>query len=369
MNVGIDASRIAISERSGTENYTYNLIEALKRVDSVNKYTLYFNKLPQYFEITQPNVSTKYLPLPRFWTQGRLAWECLVNPPDVLFVPAHTLPIIHRPGLKTVVTIHDLGSEFLAEYHKFPQKLYLNWSTRYAVAFATQIIAVSKSTKKDLTERLRAKTEKVSVVYEAVDQEFFNPRSEVEQANVLSKYGLKGDFLLFVGTVQPRKNLERLIEAFSKLKNRKIQLVIAGKPGWLYGDIYSAPVKFGVAEQVKFIGYVPNEELPGLYSSATALIFPSLYEGFGLPVLEAMACDCPVVVSKSSSLPEIVAEAGLYFDPNRVETIVDSLKLILSKNALRSEMIDEGRKQVKKFTWEKTAKETLKVLQKAYENK
>ena len=145
MHVGIDASRIAVDERSGTENYTFKLIEAIAKVDKKNRYTLYFNKLPKYFEVTQENVSTRYIPLTYLWTQVRLAIECFVKPPDVLFVPAHTIPVLRRPSLNTVVTVHDLGAEFLEAYHKFPQKIYLNWSTEYIAKFATHLIAVSKS--------------------------------------------------------------------------------------------------------------------------------------------------------------------------------------------------------------------------------
>ncbi|HEY4694993.1 MAG TPA: glycosyltransferase family 1 protein [Candidatus Nanoarchaeia archaeon] len=366
MHVGIDASRIALTERTGTENYSLNLIEAIKQVDKTNKYTLYFNNLPQYFEISQTNFVTRYIPLPRFWTQARLALECLIKPPDILFVPAHTLPLIHRPGLKTVVTIHDLGSEFLAEHHQFPQKLYLNASTRFAVSFATVIIAVSNSTKKDLVKRFGADPKKIKVIYEAVDQNFFSTRDRAEVSGVKLKYGLRRPYLLFVGTVQPRKNLELLIEAFSQTEIRNLDLVIAGKPGWLYEDIYKAPVKFGIDSRVKFLGFVGDDDLPALYSGALAFVLPSLFEGFGLPVLEAMSCGTPVIASRRSSLPEVVGEAGLLFNPRSKKELIAALLKVARDENLRRELIVAGRQQVKKFSWEKAARETVALFEKIY---
>jgi hypothetical protein len=171
MKIGIDASRAFVDNPTGTENYSLRLIDALSRVDKKNTYTLYTKVKSQSSKVKSlklpPNFHIKTIPLKRFWTQLGLAIECLLNPPDVLFIPAHTLPVIRRPGLKTVITIHDLGSEFLPEYHKFPQKLYLNRSTVFAVRHATRLISVSESTKKDLITKLGCPPEKVRVVYEA----------------------------------------------------------------------------------------------------------------------------------------------------------------------------------------------------------
>src|SRR3989344_9258843 len=216
MKICIDASRIALEERTGTENYTDKLIEKIRELDRSNKYILYFNKTPKYFEISQQNVSTRVIPMTRLWTQFRLALECLVNPPDILFVPAHTIPVIRWPKLKTIVTVHDLGAEFLAQYHQFPQKLYLNWSTKFVAGNATHLIAVSEATKKDLIKRMKVDPGKITVVPEAVDQSFFYERGSKEIMQVKKELGITKAYLLFVGTIQPRKNLLRLIEAFSK---------------------------------------------------------------------------------------------------------------------------------------------------------
>ncbi|OGY24455.1 MAG: hypothetical protein A2Y57_03820, partial [Candidatus Woykebacteria bacterium RBG_13_40_7b] len=267
--IGIDASRVAAQEKTGTETYSYHLITNLEKIDRDNKYVLYFQKIPENIQITSSNFSTRLIKSPRLWTQVGLSYECFVNPPDLLFIPAHTMPLVRRPGLKTVVTIHDLGAEYLKEYHQFPQSLYLNFTTEYCARNATHLIAVSKSTKADLVKRLKVDPKKISVVYEGVDQNFFYHREQSEIENVEKKYGISDPYILFVGTIQPRKNLVRLIEAFAKvnseLKN-SIPLILVGKPGWLHQEIYAAPKKFGVEDKVKFLNYVPIEDLPALYS-------------------------------------------------------------------------------------------------------
>ncbi len=362
MKIGIDASRIAKIEKSGTENYTYNLIKALARIDKKNYYTLYFNQPPEFFELNEENFSSKIIPARRFWTQLRLASEIALHPPDILFVPAHTIPILRKPGVKTVVTVHDLGAEFLAAYHKFPDRLYLTWSTAFVANYASRIIAVSSSTKSDLERQYKVSSERVSVVPEGVDLSFFKKATTDEVVQVKKKYGLKRPFFLFVGTIQPRKNLAKLIEALAK-SEVGFDLVVAGKAGWLYEDIFASPSKFGIEEKVKFLGYVETADLPALYSSASAFVFPSLYEGFGLPVLEALACECPVVTSSVSSLPEIAGEAALLVDPNSLEEIKKGLQRISKDEKLRLSLVVKGLKRAQKFTWDRTAQGTLQVLE------
>ena len=329
----------------------------------------------------------------RLWTQGGLALECLINPPDALFVPAHTLPMLRRPGLKTVVTVHDLGAEFLPNYHKFPQKYYLNTMTEYAVKNATRIIAVSNYTKQDIMSRFHptggklpphpsgVEAQKIQVIYEGYDRETFYPRSPQEINSVKKKLGIEGEYFLFVGTIQPRKNLVRLIEAFSQIvhgselvvrssapsmnnKQRTMSLVLAGAPGWLNEEIYAAPKKFGVDGQVKFVGPVPHNELPALISGSIAFVFPSLFEGFGLAPLEAMACGVPVIISNVTSLPEVGGEAALYVDPNSAQDIAGKMELVLTmSNADRESAVENGIAQAGKFSWEQAAAETLRVLE------
>jgi glycosyltransferase involved in cell wall biosynthesis len=178
------------------------------------------------------------------------------------------------------------------------------------------------------------------------------------------KYHIIGNYILFVGTLQPRKNIEKLIEAFASVvkKHPKLSLVIVGKHGWLYEDILKAPKKFDIEEKVKFISFVPDDDLAYFYKHAVCYVLASLYEGFGLPVLEAMAYDCPVITSNVSSLPEAGGDAALYVDPKNIEDITEKILMLVENESLRRDLIEKGKKQIKKFSWEKCAKETLEVL-------
>jgi glycosyltransferase involved in cell wall biosynthesis len=368
MLVGIDASRAQVKERTGTENYSQNLILALSAIDSKNSYRLYLRRPDKDFYDLSENFEKKVISLPRLWTQAGLAFEVLKNPPDLLFIPAHTLPIIRRPSLKTVVTVHDLGAEFLPGYHTFGGREYLLFSTRYAVKNATALIAVSQATKRDLIEKLGADPAKIFVIHEGVDHHFFKPQESKETERVKAKYKISGDYFLFVGTIQPRKNLVRLIEAFAKLGERKnLNLVLVGKKGWLADEIYQAPKKFKAKEKVRFLNYVALEDLPALYSGCLAFVLPSLVEGFGLPVLEAMACGAPVILSTASSLPEVGGNAALYIAPEDVGGLVGCMMRILDPST-RKELSAKSIIQARKFSWEKCAEETLKVFEKIYES-
>ncbi len=279
-----------------------------------------------------------------------------------------------------MVTIHDLGARFLPNYHKFPQKYYLNFATEYAIRHANRIVAVSEYTKKDLINEFHPSGgrislhptgeigEKIKVVYEGYDQELFYPRSEEEVVRVKAKYGINGDYFLFVGTIQPRKNLMKLIEAFSLVfkpfaRPGLANLVLAGAPGWLYDEIYKAPEKFGVEERVKFPGKVPDEDLPALMSGCKAFVFPSLYEGFGLSLLEAMACGAVTVTSNVTSLPEVGGEAPFYVDPNNIDEIAQALEGVLKLTPEESERIkNRSLNQAKKFSWQESAQQILSLI-------
>ncbi|MBI4038364.1 glycosyltransferase family 4 protein [Candidatus Daviesbacteria bacterium] len=386
MVIGFDGSRAFIPERTGTENYTYHLLKTLSRIDKKNSYIIYTKaryQLPTNFLI-------KKIALPRFWTQGGLALQTFKDDLDILFVPAHTLPLIRRPGLKTVVTVHDLGSEYLPKMHQFKQRLYLSLMQKFQLKGATKIIAVSKATKADLVKKIGIDPEKITVVYEGFDNKRFKQVNHAKEnknyllVNSLKQYRLKPKrYFLFVGTVQPRKNLGRLIIAFSRFINLKevinderlkikdlksliinhksIKLVIAGSKGWISDEIYQLPKKLGIKDRVKFLGYVPDKDLPALYSGAIALTFPSLFEGFGLPILEAQACGCPVITSNISSMPEVAGKEALLVDPYNVGDIVEAMERLQITN-YRLQLIKRGFENVMRFSWEKCAKETLKVL-------
>ncbi len=384
MTIGFDASRAFIGQRTGTENYSYELLKHLLAIDTENTYRVYLRSGQGLEnEILQvSNVQIIDIRAQRLWTQAGLAWQVLKNSPDVLFIPAHTLPVIRRPQQKTIVTIHDLGAEYLPQYHQFPQKLYLNRSTEYAVKHATKLIAVSQATKENLIAQLHANPEKISVIYEGYDADHFRPQNKEAMQAVQDKHGLTKPYFLFVGTIQPRKNLERLIEAFAYMVHhyleneevtkdysvnmrelRNIELVLAGKKGWLSDAIYQAPKKYGVTGRVKFLDYVSHSDMPGLYAGALTFVFPSLYEGFGLPVLEAMACGVPVLTSNTSSLPEVGGQVAFYADPYSVDDLAGKLYMLLSQEKLRHKAKSGGIEHAKQFSWQKCAVETLKVLQ------
>ncbi len=353
MIIGVDASRAGIEEKTGTENYSSELISALLELPEAKKHDWrLYNK--------------DNIPWKRLWTQGGLALEILRHPPDVLFIPAHTLPILRSAKIKTVVTIHGLEYEYLPEYYRFPQKLYLNKSTEYAVRHADRLIAVSNWTKNQLIKRLGADPKKISVVYEGIGRRLVEAKNRQFKGEYMRytchKYGIGKDYILFVGTIQPRKNLVRLIEAFAKVKNYRGELVIAGKPGWLYEEIMNAPKRFKVSNRVKFIGRVEDADLAAIYKGASLFVWPSLMEGFGLPILEAMNFGLPVICSSRGALPEVAGKAALLVNPERAEEISSAIKLLLENRELRQGLVEAGYRRCAQFSWGKAAQKTLSIL-------
>ncbi len=367
MIIGYDGSKLGYAHKTGTEHYATILLQNLLEIDHKNHYRIYLRQANTSRYLQQSNVETRVINYPRLWTQLGLAKEVATHHPDVLFIPAHTMPILHRPSLKCVVTIHDLGYEYLPQYHQFPHKLYLNRTTEFAAQHATRLIAVSEFTKRDLIRKLNVPEERIAVVYEGVDLET-NQRSSMARINEVSqKYDLSRPYIAFVSTIQPRKNLVRLIEAFSQIADLfpQLDLVLAGGRGWLSDEIYAAPVRLRIEDRVKFLGYIDELDKPALYSGAELTAFVSLFEGFGLPVLESMACGTPTVVANSSSLPEVAGDASILVDPEDTVDIANGLKTVLSEPKLRQQLVSRGLDQVKKFSWQNTAKGTLQVLHEA----
>jgi glycosyltransferase involved in cell wall biosynthesis len=242
--------------------------------------------------------------------------------------------------------------------------------TMYSVKNAQKVFTISTASKNDIMKFYNKKNNDVIVTHlgiKAIDTDITKKSME----EIQKKYNLSKNYFLFVGTLQPRKNITRLIEAFALLKNKysEITLVIVGRKGWKYDEIIEAPTKYNVTDSVLFLDFVPDEDLPSLYANAIAYVLPSLYEGFGLPVLEAMEYDCPVITSNISSLPEAGGEAALYVNPENVIDISDKMEKLLSDEELRKNLIKKGHEQIKKFSWEKTAKETLAVLEAVAQNK
>ena len=369
MLAGIDASRAAATRRTGTENYALHLIRELLAVGSDHRFRLYFRQAPPP-QLARMRAEMRVLPVPRLWTHVGLSWEMLRRPPDLLFVPSHVVPLVHPRCC--VVTVHDLGYHHYPETHTAWQNLYLRWSTRHNARSARRILADSEATRRDLVAFYGTPPAKISVVYPGRDESLAPVRDPALLAAARARYDLAGDYLLYVGTLQPRKNLVRLIQAYAACRALLAgsgvpvpHLVLAGQKGWLYDDIVGEVDRLGLQRQVRLTGYVPDEDLAPLLSGALAFVFPSLYEGFGLPVLEAMACETPVICSNAASLPEVAGEAALLVDPLDTEALAQAMARVVTDEDLRRALAARGLSQVQRFSWRRCAAETLAVLEEA----
>lgn len=368
MLIGIDASRTTRAARTGTEGYALHLIRALLRLDGAHRYRLYFNQAPPPDLFPEGAYEACVIPFPRLWTHVRLAIEVIRHPVDVLFVPAHVLPLVGAK--RSVVTVHDLGYLVFPQAHRPLDRLYLDLSTRWNAARATRVLADSEATRCDLIAHYRVPAEKIEVAYPGWDEDTWQPAPQKQVAAVKARYGIVGDYILYLGTLQPRKNLVRLVRAFARLlgsgftqAENRLQLVLAGQAGWLAQEVFEAVRRLGLGSAVVFTGYIATEEAVALMSGALAFVFPSLYEGFGFPVLEAMACGVPVVCSNASSLPEVAGDAALLVDPTDVEAWAQALHRVLTDASLRQRLIACGARQVTRFSWERCARQVREVLE------
>jgi glycosyltransferase involved in cell wall biosynthesis len=376
MLIGIDASRATAARRTGTEMYSLHLIRALLAQGEGHRFRLYFNQAPAP-GLFPGGADKRVMPFPRLWTHLRLSREMKSAPPDVLFVPSHVLPVVHPP--RCVVTVHDLGYHYYPEAHTLFQNVYLRWSTRYNARTATRILADSDATREDLLRYYGIPEERITVVYPGRDETLM-PVKDPQALNVVrDRYGLSAPYFLYVGTLQPRKNLVRLVHAFAALTSASRArseptdgradrvseplLVLAGQKGWLYEEILANVRKLGLEDRVILTGYVQDADLPGLLSGALAFVFPSLYEGFGLPVLEAMACGTPVICSNVSSLPEVGGDAALQIDPLDTEALAEAMRQVSADEGLRTTLVERGYEQVLRFSWQRCASQVLQVLE------
>ena len=365
--LGIDASRAARAQRTGTETYSLELIKELAKLATPQRrFRLYTPHPPQHADWPDSAyVETRVMPWPRLWTHMRLAAELQRHPPAALFVPAHVLPL-HCP-VPGVVTVHDLGYVHYPEALRRFDRWYLDWTTRRHTRVARRLIADSQATKNDLINFYGARPDQIQVVYLGRDERLARVHDPQTIAAAKAKYSITGNYLLYLGTLQPRKNLVRLVDAFSlavaSQPDEALQLVIAGQQGWLYADIFAQVQRLGLSERVIFPGYVPVEDKAVLLSGALAYVFPSLYEGFGLPVLEAMACGAPVLTSNVSSLPEVAGPAAVLVDPHKTDQIANKLIELVTQPDLRRHLSQQGYRQIQLFSWSKAAAEVLDVLE------
>ena len=362
MLVGIDASRAVSHRPTGTEIYSKRIIQALLRLDAPHQFRLYFRTAPppHLFE----GAELRVMPFPRLWTHARLAWEMVQRRPDLLFVPAHVLPPVH-PRL-SLVTVHDLGYLHYPRAHPWHQRFYLDLSTRWNARTATHILADSQATKADLVARYATDPDRITVAYPGIDPTLHPMREPAVIHAARQRYRIPEDYFLYLGTLQPRKNLRRLIDAFATVAGRKsgrrVHLVLAGKRGWLYEALFEHVHQLGLDHRVHFPGYVAEKHKAALLSGALAFVFPSLYEGFGLPVLEAQACGCPVITSTTSSLPEVAGEGALLVDPQDSAVIADAMEAVIENPQLAGELVERGLANVGRFSWETCAHTVLDVI-------
>ncbi|HUN24141.1 MAG TPA: glycosyltransferase family 1 protein [Anaerolineales bacterium] len=353
---GVDASRALLQQRTGTETYARELIRALlAQPNSAVRWRLYLRQpappvsFPAHAEQT-------VLPMRRLWTHVALARELAQRPPSVLFVPAHVRPL--WCPVPSVITLHDLGHLHFPRAHTRWQRWYLHWSTRHAVQYADHLLADSACTRQDLQTYYGADPARVTVVYPGFDPTPFENPSPCQLA-------LPQHYLLFVGTLQPRKNLARLLDAFAQVAPHfpQLHLVLAGRHGWLSEPIVQKARTSPLAGRIQLLDYVPDSDLPGLYAGAQAFVFPSLYEGFGFPILEAMAAGVPVVCSDGGSLPEVAGVSAARIVPAQDSAaLADALAQVLSQPSLRQTLIAHGKKRCQEFRWEESARQVLAVL-------
>ncbi len=305
------------------------------------------------------------IPFPRLWTHLRLAWEMLHAPPDLLFVPAHVVPPIHPR--RTLVTVHDLGYLYFPEAHPWRQRSYLDVSTRWNARAASHILVDSQATEADLVQHYGVDSQKITVAYPGTDDSLKPVRDPSTLESTKARYGIEGDYLLFLGTLQPRKNLGRLVEAFERFSAKQsspdVQLVLAGKRGWRCQDLLGHIERQGLDRLIRLPGYVAAEDKAALLTGATGFLFPSLYEGFGLPILEAQACGCPVIASTTSSLHEVAGDAALLVDPRDVDAICEAIERLVEDQTLQADLSERGFVNVRRFSWRSCAQTVLDVME------
>jgi glycosyltransferase involved in cell wall biosynthesis len=369
MRIGIDAT--ALPRRlTGAGNYIVQLTRALQDVDPANEYVVFAK--PPHAELFQARGQLHVVQVALATRMFRIGWEQLALPfivrqqqLDLLHSPHYTMPLAVR--CKTVVTFHDMTFFLHPEMHKTYKKIFFRTMIRISTRRADAIIADSESTRQDILQLLRPDSHKVSAVPLGVS-DYFRPIVDVSAAErIRRKYHLPNSIILYVGVLEPRKNLPTLVKAFKSLVDRGLPhtLVLAGHKGWMYTELFQTIEELQLAERVRFTGYVPDGDLAGLYSAADAFVYPSVYEGFGLPVLEAMACGIPVVTSKVSSMPEIAGETGVLIDPRRADELANALYRVLTDRALHDTLAHKGLERSKLFSWRRTAQETLAVYERA----
>ena len=371
MIIGIDIRTFVASQLTGVGIYTWEILNQLFKEDTQDQYKLFYNqawgkKIKPVQDLAKySNVSLRYHHYPNKFLNFSLKYfkkpqlDKLIGGVDVFWFPNLNFWQVSK-RCKTVATVHDLS------YKRMPwaYKSKMRWwhravNPKKKLQQVDKIIAVSESTKMDLAELYSLPQDKIEVIYSGVNARY----STCDIQQVKEKYRLPGKFILYLGTLEPRKNVEGIIQAFEELNQQDLHLVIAGGRGWLYKNIYHSASQSKLKNQIHFIGYIKSNDRFAFYQLAQMLVWPSFYEGFGFPPLEAMSMGCPVVTSNNSSLPEVVGQAALMVDPYNIQEIKEAMNQIINNDQLRQSLINKGYEQIKKFSWEKSAQKMLEVFE------
>src|SRR5205814_4131949 len=366
LHIAIDAHSVG-AQLGGNESYATNLIEALAEIDQVNSYTLYVttqtavdrfaNRWPNFkVKRTLPHTPLVRIPL-------TLSKELRRHPVDVLHVQYTAPPFAPCP---VIVTIHDLSFEHLPETFNRRSDAQLRFTVRRTARKAARILTSSEFSRRDIVETYAINPDRIAVTALAAPAYFAPVENETILKEIRKSYGIERDYILSLGSIQPRKNLVRLIEAYLCLRltrpdSKLPQLVLAGKRGWLDSETFHAADREGCGRDILFTGYVPEVDLPALYSGAISFVYPSFFEGFGLPVVEAMQCGVPVIAGNQTSLPEIVGDAGMLVDPFNERELADAMARVILNPDYRKELRVKGLERAKLFNWKTTAELTLQV--------
>ena len=369
MRIGYDVTPVS-ARSSGVGTYARHLLIHMAELDEDHEFYLFSNRAAHQSQLPAHHAFHdlgRAFPNRMLWMQCVLPQTLKGLQPQICHYPNSIAPL--RSPCPYVVTIHDMTLSMLPHYHPWRKQLLIRPLIPLVARRAARVITVSQSARNDIVRLLHIPAERVSVIPEAAAA-YFRPASAEEQARVRAAYGLRRPFIFSIGTLEPRKNLVRLIRAWGKLRQQgaiEHQLVIAGGHGWQYGPIYAEAQRLDCADDVIFTGYLPASDLPGLYSAADVFAFPSLYEGFGLPVVEAMACGTPVLISTTPALVEVAGDAAVQVEAHSVASISEGLERILSDAPLREQLRQAGLARAASYSWERTARSTLAVYRQAVE--